>query len=1295
MSKRRRKKIKNKKSLVNVHRSFLEERMYQLNNEQSGTFANQFLKLQEALKRYKPDDILKALFISSIYLPNIAAPIKHNFWSEVFLSIREEDFIGSHSAASYQDFANMIQNIYLLLPHFPMLEDFVPTADWGEVKFFHNNYIYKIMYGGEQSFPYEYLYQYQIIFGALEGELFQSTGRSPMQELSYALKLQDLIISSIPQSPGSINWENIEPGHTEIPLEQFWNNAGMFYDSFIGQNYVPQYFIDQHSLPLSVNAKNTLTFNSFTEECLGGNSILGMFVRHGDKCRLFNPRRHFVVFIEAWNKLLKASVNQFKAHPEQLEIKVFSSLHKFIKARLRHGSYFPLASACEENGKPYPFHFSNVLLTKSHAVFVHACMPQSSHGEIQKHLEIINKDLQNSLLLLNKNPMMISQPLQKENIVLSNKAGQSPKPLIFMLIPNFDTAISSLRIPPDFPAEVWTLDQFLGMIDELENSDEFEDYFSFEKSIPGGPGRLVSPLDVFGAFKDSLGTLVAGAFKPDMVSLDPHWWVNYRYKTLREFWAIYPADFIPANPRSFRVEAEKKGGVRLISKTHFAAILTYKLGNTRISISAPLNIDKYQEGRILYFLMECIEDQFILNESDIKKAKVFDDIKSIHISVLTEEYVGNNEDLSNYLTFIPLKEEWKIIVDEAHSSQAKEVIQLLCIYSAEKIMDAFEKVKNKSLEVRLIVDILVAIVRGEGKAVLQTLIGKIEKTIPGLPRYKLFAAKEKWAFLWPTSVWEPEPVDFKKAKKRIAEIIQSLNIEESLYEGEKAKQVINSIVRECVEELKAKLSHFELETSVMALVSRIDALSNKAHQELITIENAATHEVAYDIPDAYAKANHKYLTMHRNYRYLIEAIVLYAGREEQLIDEETCNYWLAYIDWLHVMQAASDQIHYGLFSEVKLEVSNEMLIYVHQPLGALGAEDDLEFKKAEIYMGMRGNLNDKTVTAIDMEDHLQKLESAFEKDFGFSFIQLQVVLDSFGFWPRIIEGGEYNTYYSASFDEICDRLSTVLENTTRNQIQLIIDFLTLKKENILRILGLSGGEMALMIPIWEHYKRHSRYTLKPLIMVNGKYIWGPVSCSKTKNIWERIIFLHKMPVDYIAPNVTVVLEEGKRKAERSVVENGEKVLLNHNAIVQKNLWLHKLDKASKHPEALGDYDLLAFFPQSNLVLNIECKDYYDVFCLKDASRLVRTIYGETGKTGDIHKLIKRTNYLNEHLLSIAKKLLWKVDGINIPEIRSVFLTRNYPIWEVASPVKESVKCLGLEIFSDYLDRLLSTDKESV
>lgn len=1291
MSKRRRKKNKKKKNLSNVHRSFFEERMYQFNNEQSGTFANQFPKLQETLKKYKPDDILKALFISSIYLPNIAAPIKHNFWSEVFLSIQEEDFIGSHSAANYQDFTNMIQDIYLFLPHFSMLEDFVPTADWGEVKFFHNNNIFKIMYGGEHSFPYEYLYQYQIIFGALEEELFQSTGRSPMQELSYALKLQDLIISSIPQSPGSINLENVEPGHTEIPPEQFWNNAGIFYDSFIGQNYVPQYFIDQHSLPLSVNAKNILTFDSFTEKCMEGNSILGMFVRSGDKYRLFNPRRHFVVFIEAWNKLLKASVNQFKAPPMQLEIKVFSSLHKFIKTRLRRGSYFPLASACEENGKPYPFHFSNVLLTKSHAVFIHVCMPQSSHGKIQKHLEVISKDLHNSLLLLKKNPMMISQPLQKENIIISDKDGHSPKPLIFMLIPNFDTAISSLRIPPDFPAEVWTLDQFLGMVDELENCDELEDYLSFEKSIPGGPGMLVSPLDVFGAFKDSLGTLVAGAFKPDMVSLDPHWWVNYRYKTLKDFWAIYPEDFIAANPRSFRVESEKKGGVRLTGKTRFAAILTYKLGNTRISISAPLNTDKYQEGRILYFLMECIEDQFILNDSDIKKAKVFDDIKSIHISVLTEDHVKNSKDFADYLSLFPLKEEWKIIIDETHTSRAEGLIHLLYIYSSEKVINAFEKASDKSLEVRLIVDLLVPIVLEDKKSILQTLIVKLEKTIQGSPRYKLFAVEEKWAFLWPTSVWEPQLVDFKKAKKRIAEIIQSLNIKEGLYEGEKAKQVINSIVRECVEELKTELAHFELDSSVIMLVSRIDALSNKAHLELITIQKASTHEVAYNVPETYANTHSKYLTMNRNYRYFIEAIVLYAGSKGQLIDEDICNYWLAYIDWLHVMQAASDQIHYGLFSEVKLEVSNEMLIIVHQPSKALDSEAEVEFKRAEIYLGIRGNLDDKTVTAIDLEGHMRKLESAFETDFGFSFIQLQVVLDSLGFWPRLVGERQYNTYYSASHDEICERLLNVLEHTTRDQIQKIIDFLTLKKENILKIIGSLKDEVSLMIPIWEHYKRHSRYTLKPLIMVNGKYIWGPVSCSKTKNIWERIVFLHKMPVDYIAPNVTMVLEEGKKKAERSVVENGEKVLLNHNAIVQKNLWLHKLDKASKHPETLGDYDLLAFFPQSNLVLNIECKDYYDVFCLKDASRLVRTIYGETGNTGDIHKLIKRTNYLNKHLLSIAEKLLWKIEGTNMPEIRSVFLTRNYPIWEVASPVKESVKCLGLEIFSDYLDGLLSAN----
>jgi hypothetical protein len=60
-----------------------------------------------------------------------------------------------------------------------MLEDYVPEADWGEIKYFHENKIYKIFYGGDLSNPYDYYYSFEILYGSFKKYYDQNLSRSP------------------------------------------------------------------------------------------------------------------------------------------------------------------------------------------------------------------------------------------------------------------------------------------------------------------------------------------------------------------------------------------------------------------------------------------------------------------------------------------------------------------------------------------------------------------------------------------------------------------------------------------------------------------------------------------------------------------------------------------------------------------------------------------------------------------------------------------------------------------------------------------------------------------------------------------------------------------------------------------------------------------------------------------------------------------------------------------------------------------------------------------------------------
>jgi len=74
--------------------------------------------------------------------------------------------------------------------------------------------------------------------------------------------------------------------------------------------------------------------------------------------------------------------------------------------------------------------------------------------------------------------------------------------------------------------------------------------------------------------------------------------------------------------------------------------------------------------------------------------------------------------------------------------------------------------------------------------------------------------------------------------------------------------------------------------------------------------------------------------------------------------------------------------------------------------------------------------------------------------------------------------------------------------------------------------------------------------------------------------------------------------------------------------------LHRVDKAGNHPKDLGDYDVLAFYPQANTILNIECKNILPVYCIKDAKTLRETIFGIPVKMRGIFvRLINDRNIL--------------------------------------------------------------------
>ncbi len=97
-------------------------------------------EIQEIYQKYSLTDITETLFVSSLWLPNIASPVKHLLAAYVVMTMLPEDFSNKKKIVSYLDFKQLLADIFSAMPDFSSLEDYVPELDWGEIRFHHNGH---------------------------------------------------------------------------------------------------------------------------------------------------------------------------------------------------------------------------------------------------------------------------------------------------------------------------------------------------------------------------------------------------------------------------------------------------------------------------------------------------------------------------------------------------------------------------------------------------------------------------------------------------------------------------------------------------------------------------------------------------------------------------------------------------------------------------------------------------------------------------------------------------------------------------------------------------------------------------------------------------------------------------------------------------------------------------------------------------------------------------------------------------------------------------------------------------
>lgn len=1246
------------------------------------SFNSSAKKISAIFQEYSVEDLATALFVSDTWLPNIASQVKHQFLYTIFASIEKNKFNKSNRISSYNDFKIFLGKVYPLITSFSCMEDYVPEPDWGDVKFHHREINYKIFYGCEIGNIYDYLMLFQMLFTSLDEEYLKYSHRSPSDELRQCLVLQNEIISQITTQLKSQEFRQISPGHIETPPLNFWKDASIFCSKYKLEQNVTKSFLNQYSFELGSLPSNLLKQKRFVEGIFSGNLISYFFLKYNSRYFPVMPRRYSAILFDSWSKIFVRCHKKInKEHSYFFHLN--SEVYNFLKMRINNKNLLPLVCPLIKQESPHEILFAASFISKDRLFLIYVLSPFYSGKQIGNELSKIAPKLKEAIKLISKPPITLGLPNRRQIVKYNpNTIGENLKPIIFTVLTQTSTQTQNIPLPKDLLGKVLFMDQFLGIMDEI---DDIEEVASFIEYLDEIDSKIVIPiismLDKFASFKDFYGVLVEGAQEPDFIMLDLHGGSSIRYKTLSKFWQQYPECGFLGHPHSWKITQTSDKRIRLEARSYFGSALYCKIGSSHFFTSAPFYCMSYEQGLIANLLMEVLDDSISYNKTILKKHKFFNTYKQFHVFFLPYSLIKKNENFKNMRHLDPGNSFWR--TDNSFFETGVPGVRV--VFNEIKLTDALEKTKDRTIEIDLLSEVISKLNKFRPDSKLRAILSELSKQRSKKPRFMLFKFQKKVSFPEFVPVYKPSIFHYKKARKIFAESAKQIDLLPGSYKLKDAKEKLNSLRKEIVVVINNEVSKYNYEDTIPYLIERIDALNHEYEYKRLSIKQSLEHDVDYARQEKYEKEHSEYVTLHKNFVYLIEKFVQLKPSGNLVFKKDQFQFLVALVDKLHEIYAASDSIHYDIFP-IGISIDDDFLIQVEYENNLKNMQRTYGEEQAKISLGLIGNENDRVDSMRPVEDFLDELDTAFKRDLKFSLRGmvniLQIMSQWSGYQPKVNE----HSYYLAEKDEISEVCLETIKNIKNSEIELILDFLTLKSHDVVRVLG--QEEPCNDLPVWEYWKRYSRYNLRPLILVGEKYFWGPYSTRKSSVIWGHAPTSGALPINLQSSTIQNVVEEEKKYIEGALVNKTLEIVKRFTNQSEKNVNLNNRDKEGNHPADLGDYDILSFYPERNVVLNIEDKDILPAFCLKDTKRIREKIFGRSDKDQCyLEKVEKREAYLKNNLVKISKALNFSINPNDLPKVISLFVSRQSYWWTRFPPRSTKVKFLRIDLLFNFLENL--------
>ena len=1204
--------------------------------------------LEAVFTSYSAEDVILTLGVSDLWLPNISSQIKHLFAFGVFAAISPHRFKPDSRVKDYETFCEALKHIHELLPTFPTLEDYVPEADWGEVRCHWQGRALRLFYGTSLERVPDYIEAFR---------LTNADKQAALDDMHVAVLLQDCILTSIDKSLVG-DTDGISSGHIEIPSEPFWQVCRATLLSVERSFTKHRQFSSELVVDLGKFEFPKSLFG-FGDAVMTGKLLPALFVKIGEVLFPVAPRCAVTNIVDLWGHRAEAVL--FRGHRSLTQ-----QISKFLANRVDHRAISRGPCWARDKNKVLPTPFAAVLRGDRCFYFV-AILSK----EAVERLPAIEAEL---LDLVANQDWGIQIDGASHGLQFRHVDGSAIKPdeiVILAVLPQESTAGSIFKLPKTISAQILPIADLVSTFDSIEDLSEFDRFWAYieanQSTIQSG---YLSLTDQFAAFRYSHGVLIDGAIQPTLVMIDPHSGSNWRYEELAKFWSIAPACFPNDDPMGWVIEPGEDGILALNSKAQPTQTwATTVVGCTLLFVHRMQgNLDSL-DIRVLGLFAHCAADAIYRKRGDIGTANMFRRRRIIvELRANTEMLASGPQVEGNDM---PLLQGWERIDDGSDDTSVSVGVSV----NLSHALAHFEDPVDNSFEISCACAICEGMAVFFGEPIDAALIQKVWSMAPGKPRFTLTRSRRTVDVPDFVDPQKPRPAMFKLARKAIAVIFKEHGIESGRYELDEAKRLIDLARNAFRDQLHQQISRFNKDKLLSYCVAQHDAWCAKFQRTRDRLQQSLMHEVSYDRSQSFADAHHDFITESRNFRFLLECALSLPSIEDVMPSDDDILQLVAHVDWLLVLYGASDVLHNGIAAG-GIDINDQLVPSVFYSDRQAEQEEAFNREQANYSLGID---LDSSADAMPLNaDNVSKADwdAAFLRDTQFSFSHMMDALSVLMQWESFHGRSSFQLSYRETKSTIVQALCSFIEGISADEADRIVKFLSLRPTEVRRLIGKNVDEGD--VPIWEHNKRGGRYTIKPLVPLDQDIlVWGAASAQKARSIWAGNVTSGYLPANFGWPSVQEQVRTIKQAHEKGLERSAFEIVSNYAPFA-----IQGIDFKRRFPEEIfddvGDFDVLAYWPQEGKWLVGECKYNQPPFCPKDARRLRDRIFGIAPDRGQFAKIERRRAFLSANMERLRELLQWPAPTTRRISIDELYISKEIYWWMRFPPYEISAQFVRID-----------------